>query len=303
MLALKNSLNRIKINFKVIIAAALLMLCAVTLAYAYFSKEDSINLDYLKGANLDFDFDAQSVSSEVFQFPGDTYETLLTVENTGECAFTYRFEFTLTVPQSVMLPVLCYLDGKYLGTLYDLANGEGAESETVGGSTVYVFTLPFEMPLYMGRQASHNLTLEYHIGGGEYFNDKYFDLEINCKAKSLDKQTTGYIYVQGYQLGKALSRFSGYSGKRIILTEDCVLNEDTVIEYGVDIDLNGYQLNLNGKSLIYDFDDEGIFYIYSGISGGTVYGENITVNAPGAVVLNKGVFGESVNFAVTESGL
>lgn len=255
MQVLKKSLNKIKINIKIIIAAALLLLCAVTLVYAYFSNQDSLNFDYLKGGNLDFDFNGQSVSSDVFKYPGNTYETALTVVNTGDCAFTYGFEFTLTVPQSggMEMAVLCYLDGKYYGTLHDLASGEGASSQTVGGSVVYVFTLPFEMPLYMENQANHNLKLEYHIGG-IYFNDKYFDLEIGCKAKSLDKQSTDYIYAEGYQLGRVLSRFESYSGKRIILSGNCILNENTVIEYGADIDLNGYTLNLNGKTLTYDFD-------------------------------------------------
>jgi Leucine-rich repeat (LRR) protein len=302
---MKNTANK-----NLIITVTLLFLIMATFLYALFSDYSYLPMNYLGSGNIGLNFDEVSIDDGVFNNPGDAYSAQLTVTNTGGCCFAYSFEFNLTVPKSyegLEKAVMLFLDEKLYGSLYDAGYSGGSPTKvdtysvTDGGTNwQYKFAIDQKDPLYMGESKSHNLKLEYHIGAGAYYNNKHFDLNINCIAKSLTEKNTRYIYVKNYQFNKIIDLYD-YKDKTIKLLGNTTLLKNAVITNGVNIDLNGYSLNLNGKTLNYTFDDAGKYYIRDSQGTGSVNNGSIIVNTPNGIVINEGTVFGGVNFSVTNS--
>ena len=147
------------------------------------------------------------------------------------------------------------MTARYCGTLYELAYGYDGEYPD------YDFVLPLGSApyLYMEDEAAHTLKLEYHIGG-DFLTGAGFELTIDCISRSITKKNTEFVFVKDLQLSKLLPLINNVDGniKTVVLCGDAELNDDVTITKGVNIDLNGHTLDLKGKTLTFDFGDEGI---------------------------------------------
>ena len=288
-------------NKNLIIMFFLIVFTITTLTYAFFKDEENFYLNYLGSGNIGLSFTGpETLTQEIFNIPGDTYSTDLTVENTGNCCFTYSFNFNLIVPHAfsgLEKAVFLHLDGVFYGSLYDaLQNGTQTIEE---GYTEYDFELE-QTPLYIGETKIHYLVLEYHIGAGSYYNDKYFDLNIECNATQLTEKNTNYIYAKNYQLSKIVSAIN-YKDKTIKLLGNTILNQDITFSEGVNIDLNGFSLDLNQKTLSYNYAYSGVYNITDTKGGGSVNNGNININTALGLIKNIGTVWNNVNFTVTNS--
>jgi len=249
----------------------IVLLMTTSLVFALFKIDNEFSPN-LGSGEIKLNFTGpETISDTIFNYPGDIYTAKYTVKNEGTvkegCAFKYNLEFAITKNSidGIENAVFFYFDGKFLGSLSDIF---------VDGK----YTVETDNALFMGETRVHTIVLEYHIGAGIYYKNTNFNLKVKCIANQLTEKNSDIIFVKNYyEFCQALKLNYGpqatnssevtanpkfhYEFNTIKLIGNITLDAPVYIDKLVNIDLNGYSINLNGQSLNYVFQEEGIYYL------------------------------------------
>lgn len=273
---MKNSAN-IRISILVILIAVMV---AVTAAFALFTNEKPVDLEAGSGEVAAAFSDLDITGQTVFSQKGDIYQTSFSVENTGDAAFNYSLELTLT-KGGLENAVLLYIDGKFFGTLGQLFEENPTVSFDVG------------IPLFSGEKYSHSVKLEYHLGAGDYYSlsEKDFSLAISGQAKQLFRDEDKIIFVKNnYELLQTLGNFD-YSDYTLRLANNITLTRGLLFDKPLNIDLAGYEINCAGFSISFDYEEAAVSRLFSSrpsVNG--IYGGNMSADTPSGIVINEDAY-------------
>ncbi|MDD4316361.1 MAG: hypothetical protein PHC84_04310, partial [Clostridia bacterium] len=226
---------------------------AVTAAFGLFTNEKPFVLDAESGEASATFSELNIIGQTVFSEKGDTYNATFAVENTGGCAFDYSLELWLPEKAGLENAVLLYIDGQFRGTLGQIFASQSQASFEVG------------IPLYPGEKYSHNVTLEYHLGAGDYYSlaQKDFSLKIGGKATQLFREKDHIIFVRDtYELLQVVDNFN-YAGYTMRLAGNIALTGDLVFDKPVNLDLAGHAIDCGAHSIIFDYESSEASRLFS----------------------------------------
>ncbi len=271
--------NSVKIRISIIVILIAVMV-AVTAVFALFTNEKPFDLAAGSGEVAAVFSEVDISGQTVFSNKGDIYQTAFAVENSGDTAFDYSLELTLT-KGGLENAVLLYIDGEFVGTLGQLF----AENEKL--------SFDIGTPLYPGEKFSHKVALEYHLGAGDYYSlpQKDFSLKISGMAKQLFRDEDKIIFVRNnYELDQILANFD-YSGYTLRLANDITLTSNLIIDKPLNIDLAGYDINCAGFSISFDYEEVIVSRLFSSKpSTKGIYDGHMSVDTPSAIVINEGAY-------------
>lgn len=178
------------------------------------------------------------------------------------------------------------------GDVQQLTYGQDAECAderlTIPATSSYVYTITFDVELFMGAQSVYNVSKTSTVTGVELEMGKAynFSAEINPDNLELDTITFDVIEVEDWTPAAAGDEFvaAAQFGGTINLTEDVVVKDLVNVSHDLVVNLNGKTLAYEGDNRLFKVTDGATLTINGDGGAVTVHSDNLTASTTAAYI-------------------